>query len=56
MPKDWAISAANQLAKSEHFLLPQKLLSHYLSKGNPLKDEDAWIKAKYSSLDIPLEK
>lgn len=56
LPKDWAISAANHLAKSEHSLLPQELLSHYLRKHNPLENANAWIKSKYSDIDIPLDK
>ncbi|MEH2423204.1 MAG: NAD(P)/FAD-dependent oxidoreductase [Nostoc sp.] len=56
LQKDWAISAANQLAKSERSLLPPELLSHYLRKHNPLENAMAWIKPKYSDLDIPLDK
>lgn len=55
LPKDWPTSTANQLAESEHSLIPPLLMNHYLRQNNPLADEIAWTKPNHFSLDIPLD-
>ena len=55
LSKDWARSAANQLAQTEKNLLPLQLLTHYLRPNNPLEDATAWTSPRHSVLDIPLD-
>ena len=55
LPKDWDKSTANQLAESEHSLIPPLLMTHYLRQNNPLEDATAWTKPNYAALDIPLD-
>lgn len=56
LTKDWAASAANQLAESERSVIPPQLLTYYLNQNNPLSDAEAWTKPDYAYLDIPLDK
>lgn len=55
LPKQWASSQANRLAKSEKQILPPALMTHYLRPHNPLKTSTDWIAQKYRNLDISLK-
>ena len=55
LPQNWASSPANKLAEKEKNLIPPLLLSHYLSKNNPLEDATAWTSPRHFALDIPLD-
>lgn len=55
LPKQWASSQANRLAKSEKQILPPALMTHYLRPRNPLKTPTDWVAHRYRNLDISLK-
>lgn len=55
LPKQWASSQANRLAKLEKQIPPPALMKHYLRPHNPLKTPTDWIAHKYRDLDISLK-
>ena len=55
LPKQWASSQVNRLAKSEKQILPPALMTHYLRPYNPLKTPTDWMAHRYQDLDISLK-
>jgi monoamine oxidase len=48
---DWAHSPMNRLSDSEKAILPLALLSHYVTKDDPLVDLQDWLKPEFRSID-----
>jgi len=48
---DWANSPFNRLAPDEKHLIPIALVSHYVTKNDPLNDLQDWLKPEFRPID-----
>lgn len=47
----WKDSPLNRLPETERSLLPLQILGHYVSKRNPMKQPEDWIRPEFAELD-----